>query len=191
MTNDSRDQESILMRQLATSQLPESDLRMAPLFLILKQITKEHIMIRSASAHWSGGIKDGQGVINTESGTLRSVPYSFAKRFGDERGTNPEELIGAAHSGCFAMALSGELSKHQIVPESIDVKAHVTIEKQGEGWAISTVHLDVSVSAPGADHNMVELAAKSAKQNCPVSKLLNAHITMNFNFVSEESQSLH
>lgn len=148
-------------------------------------------MIRSASAHWSGGIKDGQGVISTESGALRSVPYSFAKRFGDERGTNPEELIGAAHAGCFSMALSGELTKNKIVPESINVKSQVTLEKQGESWGIPKVHLMVTVSAPGADRNMVELAAKSAKQNCPISKLLNADITMDFNFVSEQSQSLH
>lgn len=148
-------------------------------------------MKRSASAHWQGGIKDGQGVISTESGALRSIPYSFAQRFGDERGTNPEELIGAAHSGCFAMALSAELSKNNVKPESVDVKAQVSLEKQGEGWSIPAVHLMVSVTAPGADKNMVELAAKSAKQNCPVSKLLNANITMDFNFVEEQTQSLH
>lgn len=148
-------------------------------------------MKRSASAHWSGGIKDGQGVISTESGALRSIPYSFNQRFGDERGTNPEELIGAAHSGCFAMALSAELSKKNVKAESIDVRAQVTLEKQGKSWGIPAVHLMVSVTATGADRNMVELAAKSAKQNCPISKLLNADITMEFNFVSEQSQALH
>jgi lipoyl-dependent peroxiredoxin len=148
-------------------------------------------MKRSASAYWHGGIKDGQGMISTESGALNNISYSFAKRFGEEKGTNPEELIGAAHSGCFAMALSAELSKRNISPESIDVKCDVSLEKQGEGWGIPAVHLEVSVLAPGADRNLVELAAKTAKQNCPISKLLRADISMNFNFVSEQSQSLH
>lgn len=148
-------------------------------------------MKRSASAHWHGGIKDGQGMISTESGALNNLPYSFSKRFGTEKGTNPEELIGAAHSGCFAMALSGELSKQNISPESIDVKADVSLEKQGEGWGIPAVHLTVSVTAPGADKNLVELAAKSAKENCPVSKLLKANITMDFNLSSEQTQSFH
>lgn len=148
-------------------------------------------MKRSASAHWYGGIKDGRGTISTESEALTNQPYSFSKRFGEERGTNPEELIGAAHSGCFAMALSGELTKQNIVPESIDVKAEVSLEKQGDGWGIPAVHLTVSVSAPGADKNLVELAAKSAKANCPVSKLLKANITMDFSLDAVQSQSLH
>lgn len=147
-------------------------------------------MKRSASAHWHGGIKDGKGMISTESGALNNLPYSFSKRFGDERGTNPEELIGAAHSSCFAMALSAELSKQNIVAESIDVKAEVSIEKQGDGWDIPSVHLNVSVAAPGADKNLIETAAKSAKANCPVSKLLKANITMDFSVASEQSQSL-
>lgn len=147
-------------------------------------------MKRSAEAYWVGGIKDGAGKISTESGALTQIPYSFSKRFGDEKGTNPEELIGAAHSGCFAMALSGELTKNNITAESIDVKAEVSLEKQGEGWNIPAVHLIVTVAAPGADKNAVELAAKSAKANCPVSKLLKAEITMDFNFVSEQLQSL-
>lgn len=148
-------------------------------------------MKRSASAHWYGGIKDGRGTISTESEALSNQPYSFAKRFGEERGTNPEELIGAAHSGCFAMALSGELSKHNIVAESINVRAEVSLEKQGEGWGIPAVHLIVSVEAPDADKNLVELAAKSAKANCPISKLLKADITMDFSLASEQTQSLH
>ncbi len=148
-------------------------------------------MKRSASAQWHGGIKDGQGIISTESGALSSIPYSFSKRFGEEKGTNPEELIGAAHSGCFAMALSAELSKSNIKPDTIDVKADVALEKQGEGWGIPAVHLIVNVMAAGADRNQVELAAKSAKQNCPISKLLKADITMDFNFSSEETQSAH
>lgn len=147
-------------------------------------------MKRSAEAYWVGSIKEGAGKISTESGALKQLPYSFSKRFGDEKGTNPEELIGAAHSACFAMALSGELTKSNITADSIDVKAEVSLEKQGEGWSIPAVHLNVTVAAPGADQNAVELAAKSAKANCPVSKLLKAEITMDFNFVSEQLQSL-
>jgi osmotically inducible protein OsmC len=148
-------------------------------------------MKRSASAIWHGGIKDGQGMISTESGALSNLPYSFSKRFGDEKGTNPEELIGAAHSSCFAMALSAELSKQNVSAESIDVRAQVSLEKQGESWGIPAVHLVVSVTAPGVDKNLVELAAKSAKANCPISKLLKANITMEFSFASEQTQSLH
>ena len=135
-------------------------------------------MKRSASAVWHGNIKEGQGIISTESKAINNIPYSFAKRFGSEPGTNPEELIGAAHAGCFAMALSAELSKQNITADSIDVKAEVGLEKLGEGWSIPSVRLIVKVTEPQHDKGLVEQAAKSAKENCPVSKLLRAEITM-------------
>lgn len=136
-------------------------------------------MKRSATAYWEGGIKNGQGKISSESGVLRDVPYSFAKRFGEERGTNPEELIGAAHSGCFAMAFSLELEKLNLRADSINVKAEVTIDKEGEGFSISDVHLDVNANVPNATTDQIQRAANLAKENCPVSKLINANITMN------------
>lgn len=145
-------------------------------------------MKRSANAYWEGGIKEGKGRISSESGVLKDVPYSFAKRFGEERGTNPEELIGAAHSGCFAMAFSGELEKLKLRAESIQVKAEVTINKEGEGFSISDVHLDVKAQVPGATHDQVQQAANSAKENCPVSKVLNADITMNLQFQENSYQ---
>lgn len=145
-------------------------------------------MKRTASAFWEGGIKDGKGKISAESGVLKEVPYSFSKRFGDERGTNPEELIGAAHSGCFAMAFSGELEKLKLKADSINVTAEVTIGQEGEGFSISDVHLSVNASVPSATYDQVQKAANSAKENCPVSKLLNANITMDLQFQENSYQ---
>lgn len=145
-------------------------------------------MKRSASAFWEGGIKDGSGKISSESGVLREVPYSFSKRFGDERGTNPEELIGAAHSGCFAMAFSGELEKLNLRADSINVTAEVSIGKEGEGFSISDVHLNVITNVPGGSYEQVQRAAKSAKENCPVSKLLKANITMDLQIQENTDQ---
>jgi lipoyl-dependent peroxiredoxin len=144
-------------------------------------------MKRSAKAMWSGNIKGGKGVISSESQTLKDVSYSFAQRFGTEPGTNPEELIAAAHAGCFAMAFSGELEKRKLVPESLEVKANVTIEKAGEGFEIPGIHLDVEAHVQG-DENVVREAAEEAKNNCPVSKLLNAEITMDLSVTSSESR---
>lgn len=144
-------------------------------------------MKRSASAQWRGNLRQGKGILNTESGSLSKLPYSFAKRFGEEKGTNPEELIGAAHSGCFAMAFSGELEKKNLRPETIDVKAIVSVEKMGEGWSINSIHLDVRVEVPGGARDQIEEAAQSAKRNCPVSQLLNAEISMNLDISSQES----
>lgn len=147
-------------------------------------------MKRSASAHWSGNLKRGQGIVTTESETLREAPYSFAKRFGEEQGTNPEELIAAAHSSCFAMAFSAELEKQKFEASAIDVKATVSLENVDGGWSVSAVHLDVSAEVPGATEKQVEEAAKSAKENCPISKLLKANITMDLSYISESSMSL-
>lgn len=148
-------------------------------------------MKRSASAEWRGDLQQGHGIINSESGSLLDLSYSFTKRFGDERGTNPEELIAAAHASCFAMAVSAELQKRNLKPSAIDVKANVSLEKAGDSWEIPAVHLQVWADVPGADAAQVEEAANVAKTNCPVSKLLKAKISMDFNFISQESASIH
>ena len=135
-------------------------------------------MKRTASAVWSGGLKDGKGNISTESGVLDSTPYGFSKRFENEPGTNPEELIGAAHAGCFSMALSGQLGEAGMTAESIKTSAAVTLEKVEGGFSITAVHLDLVARIPGADQKAFEAAAEWAKAGCPVSKLLNAKITL-------------
>ena len=136
-------------------------------------------MQHKASAVWQGGIKDGKGSITTESGVLTATPYSFSTRFEGEPGTNPEELIAAAHAGCFSMALSMMLGEAGIVPARIDTQAAVTLEKTDGGFSITKVHLEVNVRAPGADRGKFEAAAAKAKAGCPVSKVLSAAITMN------------
>jgi len=136
-------------------------------------------MQRKASAAWQGGLKDGKGSLTTDSGVLSATPYSFGTRFEGAPGTNPEELLAAAHAGCFSMALSMMLGEAGIRPEQIDTTAAVTLEKTEGGFSITKVHLDVNVRAPGADRAKFEAAAAKAKAGCPVSKLLNAAITMN------------
>jgi osmotically inducible protein OsmC len=136
-------------------------------------------MKRIGSAEWSGDIKAGKGSISTESGALNHLPYSFNTRFGEEKGTNPEELLGAAHAACFSMALSGELGKAGITAKAITTSSAIEIRPQpGGGFAITTAHLTVSIEAPGADKAKLEAAAKSAEANCPVSKVLKAEISM-------------
>lgn len=147
-------------------------------------------MKRSAAAHWEGNLKEGRGFLKTESGSLSNIPYSFAKRFGNEKGTNPEELIGAAHAGCFAMAFSGELEKRNLSPETIDARASVALEKSGDGFAITSIHLSVTANVPGGERSLIEDAARAAKENCPVSKLLNTEISMELNISSQENASL-
>jgi osmotically inducible protein OsmC len=133
---------------------------------------------RTGSAVWNGGLKDGKGTVSTQSGTLKDTQYSFSARFENGVGTNPEELIAAAHAGCFAMALSGQLGAAGMTAQSLKVTATVSLDKQESGFAITAVHLDLSANIPGADKGAFEAAAQAAKQNCPVSKLLNANITM-------------
>jgi lipoyl-dependent peroxiredoxin len=137
-----------------------------------------NIMQRNASAHWSGGLKDGKGTITSASGVLKNTPYSFSTRFEGQPGTNPEELIAAAHAGCFTMALSAQLGTVGMTAQSIDTTATVTLEKLDSGFAITTVHLGVKAKIAGADQSKFDQAAKNAKEGCPVSKLLNAKITM-------------
>jgi len=135
-------------------------------------------MKKSASAHWQGGIKDGKGTLSTQSGALANAPYGFNTRFEDQPGTNPEELLGAAHAGCFTMALSKELGEAGMTAESIDTQADVTLDKSGGGFAITAVHLTLKARIPGADRTAFEHAVESAKNGCPVSKVLNAEITL-------------
>lgn len=135
-------------------------------------------MKKTASAHWQGGIKDGKGSISTQSGALRDTPYGFNTRFADSPGTNPEELIGAAHAGCFSMALSKELGEAGMTAQSIETKAEVTLDKVDGGFAISAVHLSLRAKIAGADRNAFEQAVEAAKNGCPVSKVLNAKITL-------------
>jgi osmotically inducible protein OsmC len=135
-------------------------------------------MKRKASAHWSGGLKDGKGTISTESTVLSSTQYSFSTRFENGVGTNPEELIAAAHAGCFSMALSGQLGTAGMTAQSIDTTATVTMDKTDAGFTITAVHLDVAATIPGANAEAFQAAARKAKEGCPVSRVLNANITM-------------
>jgi len=135
-------------------------------------------MKKTASAHWQGGIKDGKGTISTQSGALKSAPYGFNTRFEDQPGTNPEELLGAAHAGCFSMALSKELGEAGMTAESIDTQAEVTLDKADGGFSITAVHLTLKARIPGADRTAFEKAVETAKNGCPVSKVLNAEITL-------------
>jgi len=135
-------------------------------------------MKKTASAHWQGGIKDGKGSISTESGALNQQPYGFNTRFENQPGTNPEELLGAAHAGCFSMALSKELGEAGMTAESIDTQAEVTLEKQDGGFAITAVHLTLQAKIPGAERAAFEKAVANAKSGCPLSKVLNAEITL-------------
>ena len=135
-------------------------------------------MKRKGSAVWSGDLKSGKGSISSESGALSNLPYGFNTRFGEEKGTNPEELIGAAHAACFSMALSNELSKAGIADPRIETSATVELKQQDGGFAITASHLDVKIAAKGADKAAVQKAADTAKANCPVSKLLKAEISI-------------
>lgn len=135
-------------------------------------------MIKKAWAIWKGGIKDGGGTISTETGVLKEAPYGFKARFEDGPGTNPEELIGAAHAGCFSMALSLMLGEAGMTPEKIETHADVTLEKVGDGFEITKSHLRVTAKIPNADQAKFEEIANKAKAGCPVSKLFKAQITM-------------
>jgi osmotically inducible protein OsmC len=135
-------------------------------------------MQRSATAVWNGALKDGRGKISTESGALTDAPYSFVTRFENGKGTNPEELIAAAHVGCFTMALAAQLGTINVTPESLHAVATVSLEKLDAGWTISRVHLEIAAKIPGISAPAFEAAAASAKANCPVSRLLKAEITM-------------
>jgi osmotically inducible protein OsmC len=135
-------------------------------------------MNRKASAVWTGGLKEGRGTISTETGVLSESQYSFTSRFESGVGTNPEELIGAAHAGCFSMALSGQLGAAGMTAERIKTTANVTLEKKEAGFTITGIHLDVTAKIPGADAEKFRTAAEAAKSGCPVSRALSVPITM-------------
>jgi osmotically inducible protein OsmC len=141
-------------------------------------------MIRTASAHWAGGLKDGKGTISTASGVLSDTQFSFSTRFENGIGTNPEELIAAAHAGCFSMALSHQLGEGGMTAESIDTKAALTMEKTDAGFTITAIHLDVTVKIPGASQEKFDTATQNAKKGCPVSRVLNATITMDAKLIA-------
>jgi len=141
-------------------------------------------MKRNASAHWEGGLKDGKGTVSTESGVLSGTQYSFSTRFENGKGTNPEELIAAAHAGCFSMALSGQLGNAGLTAQSIDTTATVTFEKLEAGFTVTEVQLKLVAKIPGADKAAFETAANNAKTGCPISRLLNAKITLDAQLVS-------
>lgn len=140
-------------------------------------------IIRSGSAVWSGGLKDGIGAISTESGAMSAYPYGFASRFEGKKGTNPEELLGAAHSGCFTMALSLILSNAGYTAEKMETTAKVTLEQLDGGYTITAVRLTLKASIPGVSKDEFETLAATAKANCPVSKVLNADITLDAQLV--------
>ncbi len=131
-------------------------------------------MDRSASAVWHGGLKDGKGTISTQSGTLKETQYSFSTRFENGVGTNPEELIAAAHAGCFTMALSAQLTDAKMVPDTLDTTAVVTMEKTDDGPTITKIHLTTRAKVPNAEKEKFDELAKKAKEGCPVSRLLKA-----------------
>lgn len=135
-------------------------------------------MKRKGSALWKGGLKDGKGTVSTDSGVLSDTQYSFSTRFEDGKGTNPEELIAAAHAGCFSMALSAQLGNAGMTADSIATTATLSLEKTDAGFTITAVHLDVKAKIPGADKAKFDAAAANAKAGCPVSRVLNATITM-------------
>ncbi len=139
---------------------------------------------KHGSANWSGTLKDGTGKVSTQTGVLKGQPYGFKTRFEGETGTNPEELIGAAHASCFAMALSGQLGQHDLEAEEITATSTVSLEKGDAGFSITKIHLDVTAKVPGANDDTFQTAAKAAKEGCPVSKVLaGAEITMDAKLV--------
>jgi osmotically inducible protein OsmC len=139
---------------------------------------------RRGSATWQGGLKDGKGTLTTESGALAAHPYGFASRFEGVRGSNPEELLAAAHAGCFTMALSNILAEANLKAEKMETSAEVTLEKLESGFAITASHLTLSAKIPGADQATFEQLAGKAKANCPVSKLFKAEITLDAKLVN-------
>jgi osmotically inducible protein OsmC len=135
-------------------------------------------MKRKASAQWQGDLKSGKGTVSTESGVLQTTPYSFATRFEDVKGTNPEELVAAAHAGCFTMALSAELGKANLTPASLRTTCTVTLDKVDGGWGITESHLELVAKVPGASPEAFRKAAEAAETGCPISKLFKTRITL-------------
>ena len=147
-------------------------------------------MVRKGSAVWNGTLKEGKGTVSTESGVLTNAQYSFSTRFENGRGTNPEELIAAAHAGCFSMALSAQLGNAGITPQSLETTAAVTLEKLDSGFTVTKIHLDLTARIPGVDKAIFDKAAADAKAGCPISKLLKAaEITLTTKLLTESATS--
>ncbi|TDT74922.1 osmotically inducible protein OsmC [Litoreibacter halocynthiae] len=140
--------------------------------------------VNTGSAKWSGTLKEGKGHVSTKSGALKDQPYGYNTRFEDAPGTNPEELIGAAHASCFSMALSMVLGEHDLTADSIETSADITLEQKAGGFTVTKSHLTVKASIPDATEEAFMEAATGAKENCPISKLLDCDITMDANLVS-------
>lgn len=145
-------------------------------------------MQRQAHVVWRGSIKEGKGQVSTQSGALKEIPYSFQTRFEDQPGTNPEELIAAAHASCFAMATSGALSKQGFEPEALDVTATVTIQKDKDSWTVGSSHLHLKAQVANVTQGQFQEIAEDAKKNCPISRLLNAEITLQAELESASSR---
>jgi lipoyl-dependent peroxiredoxin len=141
-------------------------------------------MNRTAKAQWKGDLKSGTGLLSSQTGVLSNAPYSFRDRFEDGKNTNPEELLAAAHAGCFSMALSMVLQGEGLKADNIETTCTITLDKQGDGFAITKSHLDLTARIPGADQSAFERAAQTAKENCPVSKLFDTEITLDAKLVS-------
>jgi lipoyl-dependent peroxiredoxin len=135
-------------------------------------------MIRTASAAWTGDVKQGKGTVSTQSGVLKETAYSFTTRFENGIGTNPEELIAAAHAGCFTMATSAALGKAGFTPERLDTQAKLTLEQVEAAWTVTAIHLEMTAKVPGIDSAKFEEIANGAKANCPISRLLNTKISL-------------
>ena len=140
-------------------------------------------MTRKASAVWQGDLKGGKGTVSTDSGVLSNTQYSFTTRFENGKGTNPEELIAAAHAGCFSMALSAELGKAGITPDRIETTANLSFDKQDAGWGVTGIHLQSNVKLASGDRSKFDAAANAAKTGCPISRLLNTKITLDAKLV--------
>lgn len=138
---------------------------------------------RFASAKWTGGLKGGKGAVSANSGAFSDLAYTFSTRFEDNPGTNPEELVAAAHAACYSMALSAGLEGEGFAPESVETKANLTLEKTDAGWTTTSIHLEVRAKVPGADDASFQQAAEGAKKGCPISRLLNTKITLSATLV--------
>jgi lipoyl-dependent peroxiredoxin len=141
-------------------------------------------MKRTANAQWRGDLKTGAGTLSTATGVLSNAPYSFRTRFENEQGTNPEELLAAAHAGCFSMALSAQLAQAGLAADSIETRCEISLEKQPDGFAITASHLDVKARVPGATQEAFDKAVQAAKTGCPVSKLYKTNITVSSQLVA-------
>ncbi|MBZ5583734.1 MAG: OsmC family protein [Acidobacteriia bacterium] len=146
-------------------------------------------MKRTGTAQWRGDLKSGNGTVSTASGVLSNSPYSFQTRFEEAKGTNPEELLAAAHAGCFSMALSAQLAQAHLTAENIDTSCSITLEKQPDGFAITQSHLEVKARVPGASQEAFDRAVEAAKTGCPVSKLYKTNITVNSTLESERTRT--